>query len=151
DAGPDAARRALRRVHRRAGKVLKTPESGRAHERRLHRAHDLRKAVKRLRYSLEFLRPVADTAEAVSALKELQGTLGRLNDHANASDTLRRLAEGLERDEAASSLDLAGGHDHSANQALDELPGELESLHWARLERHLKAALRGGNGGSKAG
>ena len=132
-ATPGALRRAFRRANRQARRVKRHGT--------VEQAHELRKAGKRLRYGLEFLNTVFDTSETVAALKDLQVTLGRLNDAANAAKTLGELAARVEEVAAGEARRLAEEYGGEARAALAELPALLADLHWRRMERALRAAL----------
>jgi inorganic triphosphatase YgiF len=97
--------------------------------------HALRIGIKRLRYALEFFTPLADgkqRRQAASQLAEIQGTLGQLNDLANAGRLLMDCAgDDLQLREAVT---LVGGW-HGPRHALlqEQVPPLLTKL-W-RLAR----------------
>ena len=92
--------------------------------------HELRIACKRLRYGLEFFAPLGDRKRSkrrIAALTELQSSLGRLNDVANAPRLFLPLAAcdlGLH---AAVAL-LEGWHRAQLVPLLAELPKKLAAL-----------------------
>jgi triphosphatase len=97
--------------------------------------HELRKRLKRLRYSAEFFLPLFDDAEAgrfVKRIRRMLDTFGYLNDVAMAEmliDICR--AEGTadaDRDHAAGYV--LGWHSARAEKAWEGVP-----LHWRRLKR----------------
>ena len=94
---------ALRRVEKRGKRLEKHPED-------VERYHDLRKAVRRLRYALEW----AD--RSATPVKRMQDALGDLND---AAVTLRMLDELAAGD--ADELALLNGFRASREARVDEL------------------------------
>lgn len=86
--------------------------------------HDLRKALKKLRYLMEFFRrlyPDQDIAASIKILKRLQNALGRLNDAQVQHDFMLALGPALKRDAAVppASLMAAGVMVERAGLALE--------------------------------
>jgi inorganic triphosphatase YgiF len=104
----ELARRLLEKRHRRVRKL------GR-HFARLSDAerHEVRLALKKLRYGVEFLGglfPGKAAKRYAKAASALQDVLGRLNDQAETRALLRRLADGAPAGPAGARLALARGH-----------------------------------------
>jgi CHAD domain-containing protein len=92
--------------------------------------HALRIGVKRLRYALEFFAPLSrDKAQRrlVDKLAEAQGTLGQLNDLANAGRLLMECAGHDERLREAVTL-IGGWHAPRHAGLMAGVPKLLESL-----------------------
>ena len=86
--------------------------------------HALRKSLKKLRYGIDFLRPVLQPAPLKSYLhdcKKLQKTLGDINDTVTATVLAERLVKGKRLDLAPAVGALAEQLDRRRNDALDHL------------------------------
>lgn len=129
----DLARRALQKLLRRVS------EHGRnLSELTIEQRHELRKAIKPLRYSMEFFAPLysqTKVKELLACAGELQTTLGYLNDVALA-DKLQKLdwsgnARAKEASQAVGAV--IGWHAARFEQAWSEVKGT-----WKRFERAAK-------------
>jgi inorganic triphosphatase YgiF len=128
DAAAAMQERLERRVRRR-GRHLR--------RRGTEELHALRKAVKRLRYGMEFLAPLHRPKQVKAhrrAARALQEGLGRLNDAAMAVALARGLAEG--RPELASAVAaLQGWAATRERRVLKRLPGAWRDFKDVRLPR----------------
>lgn len=131
-ASPDGARsgqalgrRVLQRRHRALVKRL-----GGARERSDERLHALRIRIKKLRYAVEFFRPLMPKGGVRAfhaALAESQDVLGALNDAVNARVLARALARG------------ARGVDGKARRAIDDVFAAAETRARPRAQRKFAA------------
>ena len=144
--GPDLLSRRYRKWGKLAGKIDEgsDPED----------FHELRKEGKRLRYALEFFKPVygeETTSELVRPLKMLQDDLGRHQDAIVAAERLRELATGGHRfpTRAAFVMGLYAQRNlHEAAEVRKDLR-ETEAYRtvadgkmWKRFEKEMKRARR---------
>ena len=86
--------------------------------------HALRKSLKKLRYGIDFLRPVFHRSPLKSYLhdcKKLQQTLGDINDTVTATALAERLVKGTRLDLAPAVAALAGQLGRRRNDALGKL------------------------------
>ena len=86
--------------------------------------HALRKSLKKLRYGIDFLRPVFDPAPLKSYMrdcKKLQQTLGDINDTVTATALAERLVKGTRLDLAPAVAALAEQLDRRRGDALSHL------------------------------
>ena len=92
--------------------------------------HRLRKSCKALRYSLElfkFLFARRQVEATVKTLKQLQDTLGNLQDSVVQAQNLRRLSGQLTQpDTYAAIAELALGHEHRRDVAREAFAGNFE-------------------------
>lgn len=98
--------------------------------------HVLRIGIKRLRYALEFFAPLARgkaRRRLAQRLAAVQGTLGELNDLANAGRLLMDCARNDERLREAVTL-IAGWHGPRHARMMQQLPKLLASLTESRLK-----------------
>ena len=102
--------------------------------------HALRIGIKRLRYALEFFAPLAAPKamqRLLVRLTELQGTLGQINDLANAGTLLMDCA--LEDQSLREAVTLIGGwHGPRHQKLLAAVPDELKRLGKLRLPKFKK-------------
>lgn len=96
--------------------------------------HELRKAIKRLRYGIEFLAPLYGHKRVkahLDACKDLQELLGRVNDAAVTPALARRLGE--QRADLAPAIGaLASWVEQRGNRALRKVPKVWRKLSGAR-------------------
>jgi triphosphatase len=111
----------------------------------LEDVHALRKAVKRLRYALEFLGPAApDLDAAASELKDLQGDLGEINDRASARQVLAELAPRLSgREEAFTAGRLAGRLEAELADEQARLRRDLDRFRFGHFRGRVLDAIAG--------
>lgn len=123
--GQALGKKVLQRRHRALTKRL-----GAAKERSDDRLHALRIRIKKLRYAVEFFRPLMPKGGVKAfhaALAESQDVLGAFNDAVNA----RALARALAR--------RAGGPDRKAVRAMDEVFAAAETRARAKAQRKFAA------------
>ncbi len=127
---PALADAALERAWRRAAKRAKGLAALDIEAR-----HDLRKALKRLRYTIEFLASLYGekrVAVFVKRLKALQDVFGALNDHATAEATLAGRNAPAEADAGAQR---AAGRVLGAGAAKAEADWAKAAAHWRALAK----------------
>ncbi|MFC0407397.1 CYTH and CHAD domain-containing protein [Roseomonas elaeocarpi] len=114
----------LERVVMRRGKRIR--------RRSIEDLHRLRKALKRLRYGVEFLEsllPAKRTKHYLSGCRDIQEGLGHLNDAASAIETSRKLTAAAGHAELMPALAaLEGWAVRRRDEALKGLPGEWKSF-----------------------
>ena len=106
--------------------------------------HALRKAAKRLRYSLEFLEPAAPdaVAAATSDLRDLQEELGRLNDDSSAVRVLGGLAGRLGGPDAYQLGRVVGRLEERCGRDADRVRRRLRGVRVGAMREGLQAAFR---------
>ncbi len=144
--GPDLLSRRYRKWGKLAGKIDEgsDPED----------FHELRKEGKRLRYALEFFKPVygeETTSELVRLLKMLQDDLGRHQDAIVAAERLRELATGGHRFPTRAAFVMGLYAQRNLHEAAEVRKGlrETEAYRtvaggkaWKRFEKEMKRARR---------
>jgi triphosphatase len=115
DLCPDLLDRLATKVERRGRKIRHRSQT---------ELHALRKSLKKLRYGIDFLRPVFHPASLKSYLhdcKKLQKTLGDINDTVAATALAERLVKGVRLDLAPAVGLLAEQLGQRRNEALSHL------------------------------
>ena len=127
---PELGERLHRRVRRRGRRIRHRSDEA---------LHDLRKALKRLRYAVEFMAPLHRKKRVEAYLdrcKDLQEQLGALNDASMAVHLTERLAASDES--LAPALDaVRGWAGQRRAKALEELPSA-----WRRFKRATPPGIR---------
>lgn len=126
------AERRLRRLQRRIQELAATARVDNPTS-----LHELRIAIKRLRYAIEFFRsimPGKARSGLVKRLVKLQDELGQLNDLANAGHLLMVCAGREQHLREAVAL-VGGWHGPRQVQLLAAIPDHLESLRELKLPR----------------
>jgi inorganic triphosphatase YgiF len=98
DLAPELLGRLVRKAHRRGRHIRRRP---------VEELHSLRKSLKKLRYSVEFLSGVIGRKRShayLKACKDLQEQLGTINDAALATELCGRLAQAAARTTLAPAL-----------------------------------------------
>lgn len=125
DVLPRLIRKPRKRL-RRAARKLRVPDHGDTER------HDVRKAARRLRYTMEVLRPIDRRANGVrKRARALQSTLGDYLDERRLQDVLWRLRSAP----VPTRLAFAYGRLHSRSEAVSH-------TRLARADRQLKKALK---------
>jgi inorganic triphosphatase YgiF len=137
---PPLAAYAAKRIKRLRARLLELAEAARSDDPLS--LHQVRIAIKRLRYALEFFSPLLSKKplrRAVAELAELQDALGKLNDLASAGRVLMDCA--CDDAELREAVTLVGGwHGPRHAEMLARVPGQIEQLRRLSLPRIVEEA-----------